>query len=323
MTGAALAVLSALAIAFAAFSRRLGAFWVSPAMFFVAGGLVTGSVGLGWLRVNAENQTVRALAEATLTLLLFADASRIDLGRLRRGLGLPVRLLGIGLPLTIAAGTLAGLSALPGLTVAEALILAIVLAPTDAALGQAVVTDRRLPARIRQALNVESGLNDGICVPLLFIALAAAEAEDRLVSGSQAVHIVFQEIGGGLAGGVVAGLAGAFAVRLAVTRGLGEGSWIQVIPAATALLAYGLSAIPGGSGFIAAFVAGLVFGGLEKTGARQVTSLVDDAGEFLDAITLALFGAVLLGPLLGELSWRSLLYAALSLTLVRMAPVAL
>ncbi|MBO0685116.1 MAG: cation:proton antiporter, partial [Candidatus Dormibacteraeota bacterium] len=249
--------------------------------------------------------------------------SRIDLGRLRRGLGLPVRLLGVGLPLTIAAGTLAGLSALPGLTVAEALILAIVLAPTDAALGQAVVTDRRLPARIRQALNVESGLNDGICVPLLFIALAAAEAEDRLVSGSQAVHIVFQEIGGGLAGGVVAGLAGAFAVRLAVKRGLGEGSWIQVIPAATALLAYGLSAIPGGSGFIAAFVAGLVFGGLEKTGARQVTSLVDDAGEFLDAITLALFGAVLLGPLLGELSWRSLLYAALSLTLVRMAPVAL
>ena len=145
------------------------------------------------------------LAEATLTLVLFADASRIDLRLLRRELGVPVRLLGIGLPLTIIAGSFAAALVFPELSWPEALVLAIVLAPTDAALGQAVVTDKRLPSRVRQSLNVESGLNDGICVPLLFIALAIAEAEEQVVGGGAAAHIVAEEIGYGIVGGVAAG----------------------------------------------------------------------------------------------------------------------
>lgn len=321
--GGALAAFAALAIAFAAFSRRLERFWISPAMFFVAAGLVTGNVGLGWLGGGAGSQTVRSLAEATLVLVLFADASRIDLAALRRGLAVPGRLLGVGLPLTIGAGTLAGLGILNGLPAAEALVLAIVLAPTDAALGQAVVTDQRLPAPIRQGLNVESGLNDGICVPLLFIAIAVADAEGGAMSGAQALQLVLREIGWGVVGGAAAGLVGATGVRLATRKGLGDASWAQVIPAASALLSYGLAVLLGGSGFIAAFVGGLVFGHLEGAGVRRVTSLVDDAAEFFNAITFALFGAVVLGPLLGELTWRSLGYAVLSLTLVRMLPVAL
>jgi sodium/hydrogen antiporter len=323
MVAPSLAVLAALVIAFAAFSKRFDRWLITPAMFFVTTGLVAGDVGFGWIHLDVKGETVRVFAEATLTLVLFADASRIDLAALRRGVTVPGRLLGVGLPLTIVTGTLAALGIIPGLTVAEALVLAIVLAPTDAALGQAVVTDRRLPARIRQGLNVESGLNDGICVPLLLIALAVAEAEGGGMSPAHAVQVVLQQIGWGLAGGVVAGFTGAVGVRLAARRGLGEASWIQVIPAASALLAYGLAVTLGGSGFIAAFVGGLVFGALEGSATRQEASLLDDAGEFLNAVTFALFGAVVLGPLLPGLGWRPVLYAALSLTAVRMLPVAL
>ena len=173
-----LAVVAAVVIGYAAVSRRLEVTIVSAAMVFVTAGLIAGPEVLGWLDLQIQSEGVRVLAEATLTLVLFTDASRIDLRLLRREVGLPVRLLGIGLPLTIAAGTVLAAAVLTRLTWAEALVLAIVLAPTDAALGQAVVTDKRLPSRIRQGLNVESGLNDGICVPLLFIALAIAEAEE-------------------------------------------------------------------------------------------------------------------------------------------------
>ena len=193
--------------------------------------------------------------------MLFADASRIDLRLLRREIGIPVRLLGIGLPLTIVAGTVVAASVFTQLTWPEALVLAIVLAPTDAALGQAVVTDKRLPSRVRQSLNVESGLNDGICVPLLFIALAIAEADENILTASGAVHIVLEEIGYGIVGGVAAGAAGALLLRVVEPRRLVAEDWLQVIPLASAALAYGIAAPLGGSGFIAAFVGGLVFGG--------------------------------------------------------------
>src|SRR5688572_16561559 len=132
-------------------------------MLFVALGLLVGPQVLDGIDLESTGSTVRTLAEATLTLVLFADASRIDLRRLRPDVGVPLRLLGVGLPLTIALGTLAAALIFDELLIAEALILAIVLAPTDAALGQAVVTEPRVPTRIRQGLNVESGLNDGIC----------------------------------------------------------------------------------------------------------------------------------------------------------------
>src|SRR4051812_36519117 len=132
---------------------------LAPAIAFTAAGLVVGAEGLGWIAVAPNAESLRVLAEATLALVLFSDAARIDPRALRDGYALPARLLGIGLPLTIAAGTGAAIMVLSDLSVAEAAVLAIVLAATDAALGQAVVTDERLPAPIRQGLNVESGLN--------------------------------------------------------------------------------------------------------------------------------------------------------------------
>jgi NhaP-type Na+/H+ or K+/H+ antiporter len=142
------------------------------------------------------------------------------------------------------------------------------------------------------------------------------------MSDAHAVRVVLEEIGYGMVGGVVAGAVTALVVRNARGRGMIESSWLQVVPAAGAALSYGIAAPLGGSGFIAAFVAGMVFGGLGRSDDGEVTYLVDELGELLDGVTFLVFGAVLLGPALGDLTWRIALYAALSLTVVRMLPVA-
>ena len=182
-------------IAVAAVSRRISGTPITPAILFVSIGLVLGPEVLDAVDISSTASTVRALAEATLALVLFSDASRIDFGKLRREISVPLRLLGIGLPLTIGLGALAAAVVLDQLTAGEALILAVILAPTDAALGQAVVTEPRVPGRIRQSLNVESGLNDGICVPLLFAAVAAADVESQISEGRSAATLLFEEIG--------------------------------------------------------------------------------------------------------------------------------
>ena len=291
-------------------------------MVFVAVGLVLGPKVLGEVEPSANGEGVRTLAEATLALVLFSDASRIKLGLLRRQTGVPARLLGVGLPLTIVLGALAA-AIFDNMTVGEALVLGVLLAPTDAALGQAVVTEPRLPSQIRQGLNVESGLNDGICVPLLYIVLATADVESHVGSSHHAVTIVLEEIGYGIVGGVGAGALTAAVVVLAGRRNLIAGSWLQVIPIAGAALAYTSAAALGGSGFIAAFLAGAIFGAMVRRDPTELTGVIDDVGELLSGVTFLLFGAVLLGPALGQLTWRVVLYSVLSLTLVRMLPVAI
>jgi NhaP-type Na+/H+ or K+/H+ antiporter len=296
---------------------------ITTAMVFVAGGILASDELLGWLDPAIGSDTVRWVAEATLTVVLFSDASRIDFAALRRQYVVPLRLLAIGLPLTIVAGALAGVAVLGELALIEAVLLAIVLAPTDAALGQAVVTDPRVPSRVRQGLNVESGLNDGICVPLLLIAIAIAEAEEGAIGNGAAVKLVLEEIGYGCVGGVLAGLAAAVVIRMGLPRRLVDSMWLQVVPVAGAALAYGLAVWMGGSGFIAAFVGGAVFGGLRREVGGEVTRFLEETGDLFGAATFILFGAVMLVPVLDDLSASVVLYALLSLTVVRMVPVGL
>jgi sodium/hydrogen antiporter len=318
----ALAIVALALLAVAAVSRRLSGTAVTPALLFVTIGLLVGPQVLDGLDLSSKSSTVRALAEATLALVLFADASRIDLRQLRREVGVPLRLLGFGLPLTIALGALAAAAIFDQMTVAEALILGVILAPTDAALGQAVVTEPSIPARIRQGLNIESGLNDGICVPLLFAALAAADVESHVSGGRSAATLLLEEIGYGVIGGLAAGLLIAAIVIHAGRRELITGPWRQVIPGAGAALAYGTATALDGSGFIAAFVAGIVFRALLGRDPEELNLLTEEVGSVLNGLTFLLFGAILLGPALGDVSWDLVLYALLSLTLVRMVPVA-
>src|SRR4051794_26229959 len=317
----ALVMVSLALLGVAAVSGRLVGTPITPAILFVGFGLLVGPKALDGIDLATTDSVVRTLAEATLALVLFSDASRVDLSHLRRAVGVPLRLLAVGLPLTILLGAVAAAVLFGQLTTAEALILGIVLAPTDAALGQAVVTEPRVPERIRQGLNVESGLNDGICVPLLFAAVAIADVESDISGGRSPATLLVEEIGYGVLGGVVAGLLIAFIVRQAGRRDLIEGAWRQAIPAAGAALAYGIALGLHGSGFIAAFVAGMVFRLALGRDPEEINQLSEELGSVLNGVTFVLFGAILLGPALTELTWQLALYALLSLTLVRMLPV--
>jgi sodium/hydrogen antiporter len=318
-----LAIVAASVLGVAAVSRRLTGTPVTPAMVFVLIGVLVGPLVIDEVTTAPTGSTVRTLAEATLAVVLFADASRIKPRVLAREYAVPLRLLAVGLPLTIALGAVLAALLFDQLNATEAVVLAILLAPTDAALGEAVVTEPRLPSRIRQGLNVESGLNDGICVPLLLIALAAADVQDKSSGSQHALTIVVEEIGYGILGGVAAGFAAVAVVVLGHRRNLITGSWLQVIPVAGAGLAYAVAAALGGSGFIAAFVAGAIFGGFVSLESERASRLNEELGALLGGVTFLVFGAVLLGPALRHLSWQIALYAVLSLTLVRMLPVAI
>jgi len=274
------------------------------------------------LHVSFGHNAVSGLAEATLVVVLFTDASRIDLHAFRREFAVPVRLLSIGLPLTIVAGAIAGMLVLPNVTWAEAIVLAIVLAPTDAALGQAVVTDEALPSRIRQGLNVESGLNDGLCVPLLAIALAVAQTDAGKSTGSHAARLVIEAIGWGIAGGVIAGAIAGYVLWVAKRRRSIEHHWIQIVPVIAAVGAFGIADAHGGSGFIAAFVAGVVFGRFSGRDA-PAAAFSEEIGGVLNGVTLIVFGAAVLGSLWSDIGLVEVVYALLSLTVVRMVPVAI
>jgi sodium/hydrogen antiporter len=318
----ALPAIAVVLLAYAAVSRALDGTPVTSAIVFTAAGLLIGSDALGFVDVHPRDAAVKVLAEATLAVVLFADAARINFRALRDEYRVPARLLGIGLPLTIALGLGVALLVLGSLAWPEALVLAVVLAPTDAALGQAVVTLPSLPSRMRQGLNIESGLNDGVCVPLFFAAVAVASTEAGLVGKHHAVVGLVEEIGYGVLMGIVGGALSAAVVVLASPRGLVARSWLQIVPTAGALLSYTAAAAVGGSGFIAAFVGGAVFGGLRRRVGGEVGYLLEQLGDLLGAATFVVFGAALLEPALGDLTWSVGAYALLSLTLVRMAPVA-
>ena len=317
-------VLPAIAVsvlAFAAVSRKLDGTSVTAPMVFTAAGLVGGAKAAGLVHPSPDGATVKLLASATLAVVLFGDAARIDLRALKEEYRVPARLLGIGLPLTIAAGFGAALVLFGGLEWPEALILAIVLAPTDAALGQSVVTLPSLPSLVRQGLNVESGLNDGLCVPLFGIAIAIATTEAGITAAHHAVTLVVEEIGYGFLVGTGAGALAAAVVVLAGSRGLVDPLWLQVVPAAASVLAYTAATAVGGSGFIAAFVGGLIFGALRHRVGGEVGYMLEELGALLGAATFVVFGGGFLEPALGDITWAVAGYALLSLTLVRMLPV--
>lgn len=318
-----LATVAVIVVAYAVVSRRLHGTVVTLPMFFLAAGLVAGSDGLKLIDLPIRSDVVGVLAEGTLTLILFADASRIDLGSLRREYILPVRLLGIGLPLTILLGTAVGAGLFDGLAFPELLLIAAILAPTDAALGQAVIADRRLPSRIRQGLNVESGLNDGLCVPLLLIAIALVEADVGARTAASARGLVIEEIGFGVVAGLAAGALTSLAARRGRQLGWIEPGWLLIMPVAGAALSYGIAETLGGSGFIAAFIGGLAFGVWRPRNEELFTQFIDETGELLNAVTFLMFGAVVVGPFLAHLTWQIVIYSLLSLTAIRMIPVAI
>ncbi len=290
---------------------------VSTAMLAVAVGLLLGPA-LGVTPSDIESEGVLVLAELTLAVVLFVDATRVDLRLVRRNGEIPARMLLIGLPLVVVAGTLAGMGVL-GLGFPAAFVLACVLAPTDAALGQAVLVDERVPPRVRQALNVESGLNDGLAVPLLTTALVVAEATEGSVGGGSLVLEGLRLIGVGALVGVAVGSGVGLALRAIDWRTL-QPVLRQVGVAAVPFVAWAAAGLLGGNGFVAAFVAGVAFGAV-LADAHELVEFAEDSGQLLALLTFIVFGAVLLGPAVAEAGIAVGVYVVLQLTVVRMLPI--
>mgnify|MGYP001812395031 CR=1 FL=1 len=317
-----LALLALFALVYSAVAGALERTWISGAIVFTAFGLLVGPMGLDLLTWETDREVLSSLAEVTLALVLFTDAAGADMGVLKKTSGLPVRLLLIGLPLTILLGFGVGVLLVDSLSLFALALLATMLAPTDAALGKAVVSNAAVPDDIRQGLNVESGLNDGICVPVLFVflALALGKAGDT-GPWSLAVKLVAEEIGIGLIVGIGLTFVAAKLLKLARQRNWLTHTWIQIPVVALALACFAVAQSLGGSGFIAAFSGGLLFGILAKDLREEFLLAAEGTGDTLALITWVVFGSAVVGQALGNFSWLILLYAVLSLTLIRMLPV--
>jgi len=317
-----IAILALFILVYSSVAGSVERTWISGAIIFTAFGLMIGPAGLDLIYFKADREVIRILAELTLALVLFTDAAGTDMGVLRKTEALPTRLLLIGLPLTILLGF--GVAALlfQELSLLEVALLATMLAPTDAALGKAVVTNQTVPDNVRQGLNVESGLNDGICVPILFVFLALATGKTG--EGGPwhlAVMLVAKEIGIGLAVGLlVTGMAVWLLTYTRRRHWLTE-TWIQIPIVALALACFASAQLLDGSGFIAAFSGGLLFGSLAKQHREEFLRTAEGIGDTMALITWVIFGAAVVGHAMGHFSWAILLYALLSLTLIRMLPV--
>lgn len=310
-------------LAYGLVSRRLQTTILTGPIVFVAFGVLVGPHALGLADLDAELPVIKGLAELTLALILFTDASRIDLRLLRREHDLPLRMLAIGLPLTIAAGAVLALPLFGGLGLLGGAVLAAILAPTDAALGQAVVSNERVPLRIRQTLNVESGLNDGIALPCVLILISFAGMMGHAADKSAAFWIQFaalQIVLGPLVG-ILVGYAGGKLIEAAARRRWISGPFLRLSALGLALLAMAAAELVGGNGFIAAFTAGLMLGNFTDDICESLYEFGEAEGQLLTMLTFIIFGAVMVPPAVAALDWRIGLYALLSLTVVRMVPV--
>jgi len=314
------AIILATVFLWSVFAARLGRVGLSSAIVFVAVGFAFTQI-FDVLHVPAEPELVKVVAEVTLVWMLFADASAVQLTDFRRDLMVYVRLLGIGLPLTILLGGLVAV-ALLGFGVWPALLVGAALAPTDAALGASVMSDPTVPSRIRRVLNVESGLNDGIATPIVLVAIAGVAADEGIGGVHGPGHALVALLVGLLVGVLVGGPGGVLIRHARRKRWLSE-ELSGPATLALALLAYTGTLLVDGNGFVAAFVGGLVFGNTAGPGGEKEAYFVEQSADLAAMISWLIFGALAV-PAIGHwFEWPVFGYALLSLTAIRMVPVAL
>ncbi len=321
MENLAFALIAAFVILYGAVSKRLESTIISGPMVFVIFGFILSGEVTG-LITNKDHTLINIIANMTLILILFSDASRINLGLFWKEQDLPRRLLGLGLPLTILAGVFVGVLILTGLPLWQAAILATVLAPTDAALAQAVINSERVPGRIRQALNVESGLNDGICFPILLLFIYLADTSGGHYPASYWMRfITFQLILGPVIG-IVIGYIGGKLVLWSVNKRFMSGNFQRLSIIGLSFLAFFSADLIGGNGFMSAFFAGLIFGNTARKVSGTIYNFGEAEGELFILLTFMLFGAVMIPDVVQSISWIYIIYALISLTIIRMIPVA-
>ena len=317
------AVVAIFIFAYSVVAGRIEKSVVSGPIIFVAAGFILGPLGLRLLDGETPDNALRILADLTLATFLFIDAAGANFDVLRKQFTIPGRMLLIGLPGAMLLGAIAAGLFFGSLTIFEAAILGIMLAATDAALGKPVITNRAVPARLRESLNIESGLNDGLCVPflLVFISLAAGANGHGEGGVGLALQLVAQELGIGLLVGVLMTLVASTLISWCRKRGWLSKIWIQATAPALAIACFAVAQSVHGSGYIAAFVGGLTFGLIMKDDVHDLVHAAEGLGETLALMTWLLFGAVVVGQSFEYFTWPMLIYAVLSLTLFRMLPI--
>ena len=303
-------------------SKYLQSTGLTGPMLFAVLGLLVGPAGADLVPFPITSSIIHTLAEITLILVLFSDAATIDFRQLRRDHNLPVRMLLIGMPLTIILTGLAAFALLTDFTIWEALLLGAILAPTDAALGQAVITNPVVPVRIRQALNVESGLNDGIALPVVLIFAALASTEPAGGAPASFVSDAVLQLAVAPLAGIFVGYSGGRLVGFCHRKGWMFETAEGIIALALAFGAFQLAEVLNGNGFISAFVGGLVFGNTLGKKCKFLFEFADSEGQLLILSTFLIFGAVMVPMGFENFSASTIGFAILALTVLRMVPVA-
>ena len=314
-------IIALFVIGYGAISGRLDRTVITGPMIFVAFGYLLSEKGFGLIEADIEHEFINLIAELTLIIVLFSDATRINLKLLRKEHDLPIRLLAIGLPLTILAGILFATMIFTEFGFWEAAVLATILAPTDAALAQVVLSGNKVPARIRQALNVESGLNDGMALPILLLFISLVENAGQTESIDYWLGFGGQQLILAPIIGIMVGYLGGQIIQLTTRNGWMSDSFQRLSALGIALLAYALAEYVGGNGFVSAFVAGLTLGNTARAVCNCIYEFAEAEGQFLILITFMIFGAVMLPPEIEHFTGSIILYCVLSLTIIRMLPV--
>nr|WP_323779722.1 sodium:proton antiporter [Amylibacter sp.] len=300
-------------------AARLNRTVITLPMIFTAVGFAM-TIPIGLLAEGPDLMRIaRVVAEVTLIIVLFADASHFRFQNLAASVVLPLRMLVIGMPLTIALGTLVAYAITPSGSWAVALLTAAVLTPTDAALGASVVGSKDLPARLTQTINVESGLNDGLALP--FVLFGAIMAGMGAGGADHILQTAILQVTLGPLAGAFAGWGIAAAMNRAQQYGWANDSSEAIVFLATAFAAYLLATAIGGNGFIAAFVAGAVFGNVYRYDTLFITEFMESQGQLVTIAAFVIFGAVLLPVGIAHISLVACAIAVLFLTVVRMLPI--
>jgi sodium/hydrogen antiporter len=318
-------IMALLVLGYGLFSKLADRSVITAPMFFVIVGIVFSLFPIEILHGGSTAPGVKILAELTLVLVLFVDASTLDLQQLKKERALPIRLLSIGLPITMAVGALIAIPLFPGESYWHLLLMALILSPTDAALGQAVVTSKLVPQKIRQTINVESGLNDGIALPPILICIAFLSGKATGETGTVSYWLLFilMQFVFGPALGSLVGWLGGLLVDQASKREWMNHTFQQLTSASLAVLAFSLAEYFHGNGFIAAFFAGMMLGSRTPEIRERMREFGEAESHAMVLFIFLLFGLILVPFSFPYWDWQTVVYALLSLTFIRMVPVAI
>jgi NhaP-type Na+/H+ or K+/H+ antiporter len=315
-------VLAVLVLGYALISEKVNRSYIAPALIFLLLGMALGPFGLHLLDAGPGTEGYTVLAQLALTVILFNQAANLRFDGIRLHGPVTLRLLVIGIPLTVVLGALTAAVLLPVLPWWEAVCLAAIVAPTEVALIEALLDDRRIPERVRHALSVESGFYDGFALAILLTALAlASEQADR--SDVNWTWFIFSTEFLSLLAGAAVGLVGGLVVAWSRSRDWMSDIWAQLATLALAFICFGLGEWIQASGFVAAFTGGLAFSFVakRKAAAPLSTQVCDATAQLLELLVFAMFGAFAVIDGWRRADWRIVLFALLALFAVRIVAV--